>query len=119
MTKRAFGELESQILYILQNGKRMTVKEVHRELGGEDNYNTVMTVMSRLAEKKELKREKMGLQYEYWMAKSGSFLDKLKNKFLGVKTSVLVSHLLETADDLSEEDLQEMETILKKIKGKK
>lgn len=119
MAKRAFGELESEILSVLQGGKRMSVKEVHQALGGGNSYNTVMTVMSRLAEKKDLQREKMGLHYEYWMGKSGSFLDKLKSKFLGVKTSILVSHLLETADDLSETDLKEMENILKKIKGKK
>ncbi len=69
MTKRAFGELESQILYILKSGERQTVKDVHKALGGDDNYNTVMTVMSRLAEKKQLARERIGLQYEYWLLK--------------------------------------------------
>lgn len=120
MTKRAFGELESAILYVLKSGERKTVKEVHHVLGG--SYNTVMTVMSRLFEKKELSREKMGLHYEYWIAnptKSASFLDKLKQKFFGVKTTVLVSHLLETAEDLSEDDLAEMEAMLKKIKESK
>jgi len=29
MPKRAFDELESQILYILKSGERETVKEVH------------------------------------------------------------------------------------------
>lgn len=117
MTKRAFGELESQILYILKSGEKQTVKDVHKALGGEDNYNTVMTVMSRLAEKKKLARERVGLQYEYWLLKpseSFSFLDKIKQKFSGVKTTVLVSHLIESADDLSDEDLVEMEKILQK-----
>lgn len=119
MTKRAFGELESQILYILKSGERMTVKDVHRLLGGNDNYNTVMTVMSRLAEKKKLGREKIGLQYEYWNlapSNSATFLDKLKQTFFGVKTSVLVSHLIESADDLSDEDLAEMEKMVHKAK---
>ncbi len=117
MTKRAFGELESQILYILKSGERQTVKDVHRALGGDDNYNTVMTVMSRLAEKKKLARERIGLQYEYWLLKpseSFSFLDKIKQKFSGVKTTALVSHLIESAHDLSDEDLAEMEKILQK-----
>jgi len=120
MTKRAFGELESQILYILKSGERQTVKEVHKALGGKDNYNTVMTVMSRLAEKKKLVRERIGLQYEYWLLKPSdffSFLDKIKQKFSGMKTTVLVSHLIESAEDLSDDDLLEMEETLQKIRN--
>lgn len=122
MSKRAFGELESQILYILKSGERKTVKEVHLALGGQDNYNTVMTVMSRLVEKNQLAREKIGLQYAYWIlpiSNSASLLNKLKQKFFGVKTSALISHLIETADDLSDEDLAEMEKLLKKMKASK
>jgi len=120
MTKRAFGELEAQILYILKSGGRLTVKDVHKILGGEDNYNTVMTVMSRLAEKKQLGREKIGLQYEYWIIEathSLSFLDKIKQKFFGLKTSALVCHLIESSDDLTDSDLEEMEKLIKKKKG--
>ena len=118
MTKRAFGELESQILWILKDGTRKTVKDVHAALGGQDNYNTVMTVMSRLAEKKQLIREKIGLQYAYWILPA-SFLNTLKQKFFGVKTSVLVSHLIETADDLSVEELDEMEKWIRNAKASK
>jgi len=122
MTKRAFGELESQILFIFKSGERQTVKEVHKALGGKDNYNTIMTVMSRLATKKQLARERVGLQYEYWLTKPSnflSFIDKIKQKFSGVKTTLLVSHLIESADDLSDDDLLEMEKILQKIRNSK
>jgi predicted transcriptional regulator len=117
MTKRAFGELESEILYILKSGTRKTVKEVHKELGGQDNYNTVMTVMSRLANKNKLAREKNGLQYEYWIvdpSTSYTFFEKVREKFFGAKTSVIVSHLIESADDLTDQDLDEMEKLLNK-----
>lgn len=122
MTKRAFGELESQILFIFQSTERKTVKDIHQALGGQDNYNTVMTVMSRLAEKKQLSRERVGLHYEYWLlppTTSYSFLNTLKQKFFGVKTSLLVNHLIETADDLSEEDLAEMEKLVQKARAAK
>lgn len=122
MAKRAFGELETEILYILKSGERKTVKDVHKALGGHDNYNTVMTVMSRLAEKKQLAREKIGLQYEYWITSpkdSTSFIDKIKKKLFGVKTSVLVSHLIESAEDLSDEDLAEMEKMIQKTRAAK
>lgn len=119
MTKRAFGELEAQILYILKSKPRMSVKEVHQVLGSNDNYNTVMTVMSRLAEKQQLGRERVGLHYEYWLASpssSFSFLDKVKQKFAGVRTSAIVSHLIESANDLTDEDLAEMEQIVHKLR---
>ena len=123
MTKRAFGELESQILYIIKPGTRKTVKEVHQMLGGKNSYNTIMTVMFRLFEKGQLGREKKGLQYEYWnlstLSSSSSFFNKFKQNFVGMKTSVLVNHLIETADDLSEEDLQEMEKLLQKARSSK
>lgn len=122
MSKRAFGELESQILFILRSGERKTVKDVHKALGGHDNYNTVMTVMTRLAEKKQIARERIGLQYEYWILtvpSPTSILEKLKNKFFGVKTTVLVSHLMESADDLTDEDLAEMELLVQKIRASK
>lgn len=122
MTKRTFGELESQILFILRSAERKTVKDVQQALGGQDNYNTIMTVMSRLVEKKQLARERMGSHYEYWLlpsVNSFSFLTALKQKFFGVTTRLLVSHLIETADDLSDDDLVEMEQLVKKARGMK
>lgn len=121
MIKRAFGELELQILHILKSGK-MTVKDVHRILGGKGSYNTIMTVMNRLVEKKQLARERHGLQYEYWLlpqAKPASLFEKIKEKFIGVNTSDLVSYLIEADEDLTEEELAAMEKILQKAKQKR
>lgn len=123
MTKRAFGELETQILFILRSKQRKTVRDVQLELGGQDNYNTVMTVMSRLVEKKLLAREKVGAQYEYWIVPatpSHSLLSAIKQKLFGVPASLLVSHLVETPNDLSDDDLDAMEALLRKARsGKK
>lgn len=120
MTKRAFGELELAILHILKSGKRMTVKEVHQILGEKDKYNTIMTVMSRLAEKKSLARERVGHHYEYWLlptqSKSFSFLEQFKKKIFGVKTSEMVNYLIESADDISIEEFNEMEKMLEKAR---
>jgi predicted transcriptional regulator len=123
MAKRAFGELEMAILQILKSADRMTVKQVLARLGGENKYTTVMTVMNRLATKKVLKRERMGLQYEYWVApaqpKALSFVDQLKQKVFGMKLSAVVSHLVETADEISEEELREMEQALERARAKR
>ncbi len=123
MSKRSFGELESEVLNAFKPGKRMTVKAIHHILGEEENkYNTIMTVMVRLNQKKILHRERIGLQYEYWLSdpttKVSSFLDQLKKKFFGVKTTQMISYLIESVDDISEEDLEEMENIIKNKKNK-
>ncbi len=122
MIKRAFGELEVAILQILKTGHRMTVKQVHEILGKDNKYNTIMTVMSRLAEKKRLGRERVGLQYEYWMLspvdKEPSFFEQLKRKLLGVKTTEVVTYLIENAEDISEQEINEMEKLLEKARKK-
>ena len=122
MAKRAFGELELQILNVLKDGKKLTVKDVHRVLGGQDNYNTIMTVMNRLVEKKHLNRERIGLQYEYWIVESKtqvpSLLEKIKQKFTGVGTTALVSHLIESDVEISDAELAEIEKLIQKKRKK-
>lgn len=124
MSKRNFGELELEVLQAFKADKRMTVKEIHQILGQDKNkYNTIMTVMVRLSQKNILMRERVGLQYEYWLTspttKAPSILEHLKKKFFGVKTSQVVSYLIESADDISEEDLAEMEKMIEKAKKDK
>ena len=51
---------------------------------------------------------------DVWTA--SSILEKIKHKFLGIKTSALVSHLIEAADDLTNEDLAEMERLVQKMR---
>lgn len=123
MTKRAFGELELAILQILKSGSRMTVKDVHKILGEKDKYNTIMTVMNRLVEKKQIARERMGLQYEYWLlsneTKIPSFIQQVKQKILGIKPTTLVSYLIESPEDVSDEELLEMEKMIIKAREKR
>ncbi len=120
MAKRSFGELEFSILHILKPGKRMTVKEVHQILGAENKYNTIMTVMLRLSEKKVLGRERVGLQYEYWLVnanKSASqIVNQFKQKMLGIKPSEMISYLVESASEISDAEFSEMEKMLEKAK---
>lgn len=120
MGKRKFGELELEILHILKADKRMTVKEVLHILGEENKYNTIMTVMNRLVEKKILAREKMGLQYEYYILsdakKIPSILDQLKNKLFLSKTKDVICYLLESTQDISDQELVEMEELIKKAR---
>jgi predicted transcriptional regulator len=121
--KRAFGELELAILYLLESGERKTVKDVHRLLGGNDKYTTIMTVMNRLVDKQRLGRERHGLQYEYWITSTESqmpsLVQQLKDKIFGLKTAKLVSHLIDTSTDITEEELASIENLVKAAKQKR
>ena len=123
MPKREFGDLENCIIQVLQNGHKMTVKEVQQALGDKDKYTTVMTVMSRLYEKKILEREKAGNRYDYWISemqsKPESLIKKFKSKLFGVKTANVVTYLINEANDLSLDDLEKVEKMIAAAKKRK
>lgn len=64
---KVLGPLETEIMQILWEDERSTVKKVHRRLAQERDiaYTTVMTTMSRLSEKGVLNRHREGLAYVY------------------------------------------------------
>ncbi len=81
-----------------------------------------MTVMVRLTEKKVLARERVGSQYEYWLttpeSTPTSLLKQLKKKIFGFKPTEVVSCLIDS-DEVSAEELAEMEKLLQNAKAKK
>lgn len=123
MKKRKFGDLESSILEILQSNSRMTVNSVKEALGKGDKYTTVMTVLNRLVDKGLVMRERMGLRYEYWLSTTQkskkSIFEHLRSKLVNVKTSFLVSYLINEVEDLSQEDLEEIAKLIEKAKNEK
>lgn len=120
MTKRAFGDLELEILQLFRSGKKLTVKQVQSLLGDQDKYTTVMTVMNRLAQKQKLIRERVGLHYEYWIeateGQSPSLIQQMKKRLFGMKASTIVSYLIESSDGISDQELLEMEKMIQKAK---
>lgn len=64
---KVLGPLETEIMQLLWQDERSTVKKVHRKLAQQREiaYTTVMTTMSRLAEKGVLNRHREGLAYVY------------------------------------------------------
>jgi predicted transcriptional regulator len=64
---KVLGPLETEIMQVLWQEKRSTVKKVHRKLSQHRDiaYTTVMTTMGRLAEKGVLDRHREGLAYVY------------------------------------------------------
>jgi predicted transcriptional regulator len=120
MAKRSFGELENAVLRIIKGHGRMTVSQVHKKLGEQNSYNTIMTVMLRLCNKKILSREKINSSYEYWLITSSetipTFIEQLKQKIFGIKTSELMSYLIDASEDITDEEIVEMERIVAKAK---
>src|SRR3712207_2674482 len=64
---KVLGPLETDIMQIVWQDERSTVKKIHRKLSQSRDiaYTTVMTTMSRLAEKGVLHRHREGLAYAY------------------------------------------------------
>lgn len=120
MAKKSFGELENAILRIINSHGHMTVSQVHKKLGEQNSYNTIMTVMLRLCNKKVLAREKISSYYEYWLLTSyekiPTFIEQLKQKIFGVKTSELMSYLIDATEDITNEEIEEMERLVAKAK---
>ncbi len=116
LAKREFGELELTILKTFEDRHKLTVKEVVSLLGGSDKYTTIMTVMNRMVEKGVLKRERNGLQYQYWTTSSSpSFFERLKGKFFDGNSASLAAYLIESGD-ISEDELSSLETLIKKMR---
>jgi predicted transcriptional regulator len=65
--RRAAGELEAQVMAALWAAiGPLTAGEVHEQLGGGLAYNTVQTILSRLADKQLVRRETQGRAHVYW-----------------------------------------------------
>lgn len=64
---KVLGPLETEIMQLLWQEERSTVKKIHRRLSQQREiaYTTVMTTMSRLSEKGVLNRQREGLAYIY------------------------------------------------------
>lgn len=124
MGKLGFGELELSILQTVQKLGRATVRDVYASLGSQGSYTTIMTVMSRMADKGELMREKEGKQYFYWIestnqAPSKSILQRIQDKIFGGKSTAMVSYLLEADQELSDQELAEIEKLIQKRRSEK
>jgi predicted transcriptional regulator len=65
--EKLLGPLEVRVMRIIWQQERITVKQVHGQLAPQHAlaYTTVMTTMSRLAEKGILSRHRKGLAYVY------------------------------------------------------
>jgi predicted transcriptional regulator len=117
------GPLEMRVLGLFGAGEARSVADVQGLLGAqgyEAAYTTVMTVLSRLHEKRLLVREKDGRRYVYRAAPRSS---RVKHSLLQrVRRSLFSDRLAPIAalldEDLDRSELHELRRMIdKKLKG--
>jgi predicted transcriptional regulator len=93
---KVLGPLETEIMQILWQEKRSTVKKVHRKLAQNRDiaYTTVMTTMGRLAEKGVLDRHREGLAYVYTPAIS-------EEEFVTMVVHQVLDGLMDDSSDMA------------------
>lgn len=122
MGKRIFGELELAILNLFKkDGSTCTVRDVLQSLGRDDKYTTIMTVMNRLVAKGELQRERAGQSYRYSIQTQKprfSLFEKWRQKIFGGDSALMISYLLESGQDITQEELLQIEQLINQAKQK-
>lgn len=75
---QVLGPLEAEIMWLVWQQGQATVKQVHRVLSRrrEIAYTTVMTTMSRLADKGIMRRARRGMAYLYRPTMSKAEFDR-------------------------------------------
>lgn len=124
MKRRFFGELELLILDVVQKHGPISVKEVQKILGDKDQYTTLMTVMVRLIDKGAFIRKKKGRSYLYSLAKgtnrsNRNVLESIKDKLFGGRSMGMISYLLESSDDITGEEIKELENLIHEARKRK
>ncbi len=114
------GELEGAVMRALWTLGEATVREVQDALGDERSlaYTTVMTVLSRLADKGLLDRRKEGRAYVYSPASSqekvaGSLLRSLIDRLYAGQPGQAIAHLLEAEEEVDDEELARLEALIR------
>lgn len=113
------GDLEADVMGVVWNKGEATVQDVKDALALTRPlaYTTVMTVMTRLAEKGLLDRYKEGRAFVYTPNASqeklaGSMLRSLVRRLYDGATDKAIAHLLETEEDVDEAELDRLEKLI-------
>ena len=114
------GELESEVMSVVWEKGKATVQEVKDTLEPRRPlaYTTVMTVMTRLAEKGMLDRYKEGRAHVYTPAASQervsrSLLQSLVRRLYDGATVKAIAHLLETEEGVDDAELERLEELIR------
>ncbi|MDQ5853293.1 MAG: BlaI/MecI/CopY family transcriptional regulator [Chloroflexota bacterium] len=117
---KVLGPLETDIMQLVWREKSTTVKQVHRALQAERDiaYTTVMTTMTRLADKGVLNRRRDGLAYIYTPAVTkrdfeAAMVRRVLDGLMDDYEEETITYLL---DYLAEHDPKRFEQVQKKLR---
>lgn len=109
------GSLEADILAVIWQRDRTTVREVYETLRERRKiaYTTVMTVMNNLVKKRLLTQDRSGIAYVYTPAIPGrevakTVLDSVVDRLLQGEYNVAVSQLLRLDRELDRDETAEL-----------
>lgn len=121
--KKVLGDLEAEVMKIVWKSERVTVRDVYEQLRLEKNlaYTTIMTIMSRLAEKGLLAKEAQGNAYVYTPTISEKdFAQKVVSEVLdGLLEEFAEPAMSHMVDRMSSEDIGKLEKLEKMIKERR
>ena len=115
---------ERQIMHLLFQHEQMTAKAVTAELEDAPSYTTVRTLLRILEEKGHITHFQDGKQYVYQPVsqpkevREQSLQELLKTFFGGSITKAVATFIDNPATNLSKEELQELEELVKNAKEK-
>ncbi len=123
---KQLGELETDVMSVAWERGRVTVQEVKDALAPRRAlaYTTVMTVLSRLADKGMLERHKEGRAYFYSPVDpqekvAGSLLRSLVRRLYDGATGKAIAHLLESDEAVDDAELERLEQLIRERRGGK
>ncbi len=114
------GDLEADVMSVIWEKGQATVQDVLDDLAPRRSlaYTTVMTVMSRLAEKGILQREKVGRAFVYRPVvpqekAAGSLLRSLVRRLYAGATGKAIAQLLESEENVDDAELERLEQLIR------
>ncbi len=118
------GDLESAVMRVVWERGQATVAEARQALEPERSlaYTTVMTVMSRLANKGLLRRQKEGRSYVYRPAVAqdevaGRLLSSLVGRLYGGSPAHAIAYLIEAEPAVDDQELARLEELIRRKRG--
>lgn len=124
--RKILGDLETDIMEIIWEKGEITVRQVYEKLKEkrEIAYTTVMTVMSRLADKGLLVKIKVGAAFVYRATSSRqeftqSTVKKVVNELLKDFTAPVISQFVESLGDEQPEKMEELARLIEEKRRKK
>ncbi len=116
------SDAEHAVMEVLWDESPLTAQDVAERVDAERAWsvNTVKTLLGRLLAKNAISHEEDGRRYLYRPAvERGDYVTgesrRLINRLFGGKLTPLVAHLAER-DELSAQDIAEIESLLKALK---